>query len=142
MQNVSLMQNKKVAIFAILGIAAVFTLYYGITGAPKRRTVLPPEEAAVYPGGKNLLPETIVPAKRKAKKTQFRVWGRNPFLPADTPSAPDLSGILWDAQAPKAIISGNIVAVGDKVGGNTVVEIKQDRVILSDGAAYIELKLE
>jgi hypothetical protein len=135
------MENNKVTLVIILGIAAVFSLYYGITSAPKGKSILPPEEIAVYPAGGNLLPGIAVPAKRQAKKTEFKAWGRNPFLPGSAAAVLDLSGILWDEEAPKAIISGNIVAVGDKVEGNTVVDIRPDRVILNDGNKTIELKL-
>jgi len=136
------MENKKVTLVIILGIAAVFSLYYGITSTPKGKSTLPPEESAVYSAGGNLLPGIAVPAKRQARKTEFKTWGRNPFLPGGTAAVLDLSGILWDEEAPKAIISGNIVAVGEKVEGNTVVDIRPDRVILNNGNTTIELRLE
>ena len=48
---------------------------------------------------------------------------------------------MWDKEKPIAIINGEIIKVGDNVGGNIVVDIKQDRVILNDGAKDFELKL-
>ena len=53
-----------------------------------------------------------------------------------------ITGILWDKETPKAIINGVIVEIGERVGVNTIVDIKQDRVILYDGSDYFELKLE
>ena len=44
-----------------------------------------------------------------------------------------LSGIVWDEAGPIAIINNEIFGVGDVIEGNTIVEIKKDRVILSDG---------
>ena len=52
-----------------------------------------------------------------------------------------LNGIVWDEENPKAIINGAIIGIGDKLGVNTIVDIKKDRVILNDGAADFELIL-
>lgn len=52
------------------------------------------------------------------------------------------SGILWSQEHPLAIINEAIVKVGDKVGVNTVMDMKQDRVILNDGVKETELRLE
>jgi len=53
-----------------------------------------------------------------------------------------LTGILWDKDKPMAIIDGNIVKVGQRVGNQTVMEIKRDRVILTDGEVLAEIKLQ
>lgn len=53
-----------------------------------------------------------------------------------------LNGILWDRSNPMAIINDSIVKIGDKVDDTFVVDIKQDRVILNDGAREFELRLE
>jgi hypothetical protein len=52
-----------------------------------------------------------------------------------------LTGILWDKAKPLAIIDGNVVKKGQRVGNKTIVEIKQDRVILSDGQIISEIRL-
>jgi len=49
---------------------------------------------------------------------------------------------MWDKEKPMAIINGEIVKIGGNVSGNTVVDIKQDRAILNDGAIDFELKLD
>ena len=54
----------------------------------------------------------------------------------------DLTGILWDKDRPLAIIDGEIVKKGAYVGDKTIVDIKKDRVILSDGKILTELKLK
>ena len=54
----------------------------------------------------------------------------------------DLTGILWDKDRPLAIIDGEIVKKGVYVGDKTIVDIKRDRVILSDGKILTELKLK
>ena len=72
---------------------------------------------------------------------------RDPFTAA--PIVPDkglaseviLTGILWDPHKPLAIINGNIVKKGERSGDKTVVDIRRDRIILSDGESLSELKL-
>jgi len=56
-------------------------------------------------------------------------------------SGVDLTGILWDEAKPLAIIDGHIVKKGSRVGGKTIVDIKKDQVIFSDGEVLSELKL-
>lgn len=82
--------------------------------------------------------------------SRFTDWETSPFLvergsapsgTAASPSARILSGILWDAQSPSAIVDNQLVHVGDHLGGWRVQEIRQDRVILSDGAATEVLTL-
>jgi len=63
------------------------------------------------------------------------------------PSAGDtqniiLQGILADAQNPRALINNNNVGIGDRVGKYTIVDIKQDKVILNDGSDDRELIFE
>ncbi len=53
-----------------------------------------------------------------------------------------LSGILWSKEHPLAIINEAIVKVGDKIGVSTVMDIRQDSVIISDGVKETELRLE
>ena len=53
-----------------------------------------------------------------------------------------LTGILWDKAKPLAIIDGDVVKKGDRLGNKVVVDIKRDRVILSDGQGFFEIKIE
>lgn len=53
-----------------------------------------------------------------------------------------LTGILWDKLKPLAIIDGNVVKKGQRVGNKTIMDIKRDRVILSDGQILSEIRLE
>ncbi|MDI6758204.1 MAG: hypothetical protein QMD94_00795 [Candidatus Omnitrophota bacterium] len=74
------------------------------------------------------------------------VWGRCPFS-GETYFCDEeviglrLVGIIWDKKGSLAIINNDIVKIGDKIGAVTVVDIKQDRVILNDGSRNIELIL-
>jgi len=73
---------------------------------------------------------------------------RDPFTAAPITSEKvlqsgvDLTGILWDQDKPLAIIDGEIVKKGARVGNKTIIDIKRDRVIFSDGVILSELKLE
>ena len=53
-----------------------------------------------------------------------------------------LEGIIWNAAKPQALIDGNLVKVGDKIGNAQVVEIKKDGVKMRDSEKefYIRFK--
>lgn len=78
-------------------------------------------------------------------------WKRCPFSgriysgyspPVQSSSAGlTLSGIIWDNERPTAIINDKIVSTGANIAGYTVIEIKSDKVILSDGSRDFEIKV-
>lgn len=137
------MQNKKVIIAIILCIGAVISLIYGITSGPKAKRK-PGSESASSPEAVSAV-KRIIPTKRQAAKTEFVVWGRNPFVPKGTPgtlpSKLVLGGIMWHEENLKAMINNVLVGIGDKIGENTVVDIKKDSVILNNGTEDFELHL-
>lgn len=90
---------------------------------------------------------TSVGIIRAAEKGYHSHGKRNPFLPPvqATPTeksgvevvntavmedwfARNLSGILWDPQAPRALIGDKIVSVGDEMKGCTIVEISAEGI--------------
>lgn len=77
----------------------------------------------------------------KIKRDPF-AFGSTISTPETTASDLSLVGILWDKVNPLAIIDDNIVKIGDSVGSNKVVDIRQDRVILNDGINDFELNLD
>lgn len=83
--------------------------------------------------------------EQQAKSIELK---RDPFTAAlivsekTLKSGVDLTGILWDKEKPLAIIDGDIVKKGERVGTKTIVDIKRDRVILSDGKILSEIRLE
>lgn len=106
---------------------------------------VPGSEASVTPsppaGEKDIYGYLEQQAKGlKLKKDPFSPEPRLPET-KDAPLILDLSGIVWEEESPKAIINGNIVTAGDMVGTSKVIEIKQDRVIMSDGITMFELKI-
>ena len=79
--------------------------------------------------------------ERNKARTSFSDWGRDPFTPVESPKASVLEGIMWDAQAPQAIINGNILGVGDRVGPGVIVDIQQDSVTIKTGTEEKEYRL-
>ena len=86
--------------------------------------------------------ESAISKKGDFIKDRFPSWGRDPFQKIDASKAMlGLQGIMWDTQNPKAIINNKIVKVGDTVGGDIIVDIQEDKVILTDGIESYELRL-
>jgi len=138
------MQNKKVIILAVLSIFAVISLVRGIMTPSKHRQAAGPAAAVSDVRNPPAQKAVNVSMQRSARRTVFKSWKRNPFAPVGSgnTSALVLNGIIWNKDKPKAMIGDMIVARGDKVGDNKVVDIKPDRVILNDGINNFELKME
>lgn len=97
----------------------------------------PPQAAPQGITGKGL-PEVKVQSEVIDENTP---WGRNPFLTeaeaarGNAPVTAGLDGlkvkaIIMGRPKPVATIDGKTVAVGEKIGEETVVEIRQDSVVL------------
>jgi len=73
-------------------------------------------------------------------------WGRDPFSgkaysAQGQPMEFKLTGIVWDAQKPQAIVNEKIVEPGDLLGNCLVVKIGKDTVTLNDGTKDFEVRL-
>ena len=137
------MENKKVVIAVVLCIGAFISLLYGITSEPRKRQT----GASVSESGKDKTAPPavrIVPAKRRAARTEFVSWGRNPFSPRETTVSGKftLGGVVWDEKEPRALINNAILGIGDTIEGAVVVDIKQESVILNDGIRDFELRMQ
>lgn len=139
------MQNKKLIVLAVLGILAIFSLFYGIFTPSRMRRPPQATESDIQAERKVLLVEKAILTQRVTKRTNYASWGRNPFTLQKTSSKAFksliLDGIMWDKEKSLAIINDEIVKIGERIGDNIVVEIKQDSVILNDGTKDFELKL-
>jgi hypothetical protein len=90
-----------------------------------------------HPGGSD-----VREAQRQHVSTL--VWGRDPFSRGSSSGHLNgllLSGILWDAQAPMAIINGSMVRVGDEVEGYEITAITQEQVSVSDGTQTFHVEI-
>lgn len=142
------MGNKKLIILIVLAVGAVISLVYGIITPSPTRRMARQEQAARTGQIESAEPaqtKRIVPLKRISKTTEFDKWQRNPFIPAATEKGtvykPVLQGIMLYEDKPMAMINGEIVAIGGKVGEYEVVEINEKNVVLSDGQHKLELSL-
>lgn len=61
---------------------------------------------------------------------------------ADLQGSMLLTGVLWNVNPPKAIISGKIVTVGDKIGAAEVIEINKDGVRMKADGNEFTLKMD
>lgn len=128
----------------------MIVLIFALGNAFKKKPGAPPSKV------KNVLPKALDSAAVSANRGLYDLLElqadslelkRDPFTAAPITSEKvlsgelDLTGILWDKDKPLAIINGNIIKKGEHLGSKTIVEIKRDRVILSDGAALYEIKL-
>lgn len=99
------------------------------------------------------MPETAVqraePALVKPADIERKdlTWGRDPFVLGEVksekkgPTRLVLNGIIWDEKNPYAIINDEVVAKGDTIDGNTVIEVRRDSVILDSGTEQFTLKM-
>lgn len=146
-------QDKiKIGVIIVLVIMLVFAVANAIkAGKKQKKFPQQPSSAVAIPltstkssgtsGGESLY-------RRLEDESDKLNLERDPFTRSQTISVEkeisgiNLSGIIWDAKNPKAIINGKIVGVGSKVKENTVVDIKPDRVILSDSERQFEISIK
>lgn len=139
------MENKKLILLITLIFLAVLSLLYGIFTPSRVKRELSSKSDALAPESPRPF-QSSISQERPSRRSDYTSWGRNPFLPKEVQVSVTgrrlvLDGIAWDRKSPRAVVNDRIVAVGDEVGGSTVVEIRKDRVILNNGAANFELRL-
>jgi len=137
------MENKKLIVLGALVAVNILVFFNAFSPTSKKiskvatKTVLQPQEK-----GEASAPVTL--ESKSSSSTAHELWGRDPFVRKLAPAQSEkesLEGIIWDEETPMAMINDSVVKVGDNVNGNTVIEIKQDCVILNDGRKNFELKL-
>lgn len=134
----------------------------GITGFLLVVLIFAFSYAVKKPAGRSLAPKTVDlsgrnPADNSGSMGLYNLLEqeagsfelkRDPFTAAPIISEENiqsgfaLTGIVWDKIRPLAIIDSEVVKKGDRIADKTVVDIKRNSVILSDGQEFIEIKLE
>ena len=142
-----------IALLALVGIA----LY---TAGPQWLARLAPKKppaqtvagsAVAEPAQPPVQKEKVVTASQAKVAGEDSNWGRNPFLteaetlkplvPAGEAVVPTVRAIIMGRPKPVATIDGKVVMVGDKVGEERVVEIREDSVVLGTGKERRSLKI-
>lgn len=148
------MQKKEIIELSITGILVVVMLFAVGNAAKKSRSrnikdTLPKVlTSAPLPQEKDKKIDSQNLYNSLEKQAELIQLKRDPFTAApikvekNIQSGIALTGIIWDKDNPLAVIDGNIVKEGARVGDKTLIEIKQDRVILSDGEAFSEVRLK
>lgn len=148
------MTKKDIIQIGITGVLLVVLLFFLSHGRKPKKT-------AGAPLNKNVSTSPAIEVqktsgsefyKKLEEETKSMELKRDPFTFTFARSQPDssaasarelrLSGIVWDHDNPSVIINNKIVAVGQEVDGNKVVDIKENRVILNDGTRNFELRIE
>lgn len=132
------MRDKKLILLAVLGLLGIGSLIYGIVTPSRVKRGLSPAN-----GSSSAEKAAAFPLERRAARSAHAVWGRSPFVfqTGETEAGLVLNGIAWDEVSPKAIINDQIVGVGDRIAGQTVVSIAPTGVTLSSGAQETVLKV-
>src|SRR3989338_7012149 len=112
------MRDKKVIILIVLLIFAAISLMYGMIpfskGAAKKAYTATSESLQQAP------PQELVFSQRRAKRSKFTSWKRNPFILQKVSHRGSeiliLSGIIQDKGRFSAVINDKIVQIGDNIG--------------------------
>ena len=90
------------------------------------------------------LPDRSAQRETQRQEAERLAWARDPFTRGQAEgegASLTLSGILWDARQPLAIINGQMLQVGEECEGYRVVEITQNRASLTDGVQTLQLSI-
>lgn len=131
----------------ITGIGVIFLIFLVITNVQeiqaKKKVMVKSEEEVVSSLAAPISFETLKEEESKIKEG----WGRDPFVMGFSGTGEagleglNLNGIVWDEDAPYAIINTDVVKVGDKIGGMLVVEITETSVVLEQDEKRHTLEL-
>ena len=150
-----MMPKKSLIQLSITAILLIVLIFLLASSSKKSQHSLSTKESAIFESGTPLTVSLIPGSSGKGgnlynlleQQSKSIELKRDPFISVPIVSEkslhPEISltGILWDKAKPLAIIDGNVVKKGQRVGNKTIVEIKQDRVILSDGQVISEIRL-
>lgn len=132
----SAMADKKKIILIVLSAVSLFVWIKGLGVFSKNKQA---KNYSAPPFLKNA-------QASQPRRTEYKDYKRNPFSAAPVSksevSGLSLGGIISDDKELYALINDQIVHVGDTIGVNKVIDIKENMVILNDGTKEIELKLE
>ncbi|MEA3560717.1 MAG: hypothetical protein U9R31_02995 [Candidatus Omnitrophota bacterium] len=142
-----MVKNKKLIILAVLLVVVIFVWVRAFVSSPGKKQDRTAVGTADSSSGNKISEDFLIQEvpERVWAESAYPSWDRDPFIlpktPVDISVELKLNGIMWGRDNPLAIINGKVLKTMDKIGTNTVIDIKQDRVILSDDNREFELKL-
>jgi len=158
-KNLDNKSKMEIAITSVMVIALVIILFNSAKTLFRSKNPAVPEAIApaVFEDAAKRKDGPALSKIDKARKASSRSadeiagdggeWGRDPFaIRSDSPSSDatisglKLEGIICDEKESYAIINGEVVKEGGKVGGNTVVRIEKKAVIVNDGTKDYNLR--
>lgn len=124
------MDKKKIEI--VVTIVAVLVFLGLLSSTLSKKKDVPKQKPAATPFS------SAVKAQMTREKLQDNLqWGRDPFVTAIYQVKTEvgtgsfmLSAVIWDENKPLAIINGEVVCVGDAVGGCRVIKINKDNAVI------------
>jgi len=159
-KNLDNKSKVQIAVTSVLIVAFIIILTNSISTILRKR--YPAKPVSISPGTfKEIVKRDIGTTSKMAsiheqyeytdamKSQENGLWGRDPFSTQQALKGSELAvsdlkleGILWHhGKAPSAIVNGEIVGEGDKIGVTTVVSIDKDSIIVSDGSKHYKLNL-
>ena len=136
---------------SLLGSCAVFLgcgAVLGAVGSSARAADAVNAEADEASSIASLAPlRSITPSQHREIQRQRAAqlsWGRDPFMRSTTANqinGLNLSGILWNAATPLAIINGQTLRVGEECDGYRVVDITPSYVAVTDDTQTFQLQI-
>lgn len=152
-----MMERRQWTLLIALLVLATITLY---TAGPRWLALVAPKKppaktAAADAPAEQMRPpaqrETVAATSQAGVAGEASSWGRNPFLteaetlkpliPAGEAVVPTVRAIIIGRPKPVATIDGKVVTVGDKIGEEKVVEIREDSVVLETDRGRRSLKI-
>jgi type II secretory pathway component PulC len=137
------LDNKKKIELTITGIGIIILIFLIANHMPKSKDNKSVSKAEPYP----TLEVGFEVTNNEQRTTNDEHWGRDPFL-LDTSNVKEqgmedlvLNGIVSDRENQYAIINNDVVKLGDKVNGMTVIEINENNVVLDENGQRHTLEL-
>jgi len=105
--------------------------------------VVPPmSPQAIVAGVRGALDRDLFAARVERKKKPAGTPSSRPARATRPVAPPELQGVFLVGRSRQAMLGGELVVPGDKIGGFVVREIRPDRVILVKGKKTFELTIK
>lgn len=145
------LDNKKKIELTITGMGIIFLIFMAISQMPKHKNNKPVSGREAFSNQESAATSFTNDDQGESLATiegaNDAKWGSDPFF-MDSNNAIEqgmgeliLNGIVSDKDSPYAIINNEIVKLGDKVSGMTVIEINEKNVVLDGNGQRHALEL-